>query len=69
MKGQPVTQNNSPARRSSPLRGFVIAVVIMLVIPTTREIIFSGFWYVFGTTLGVIIGLFLFAGGTRVPRR
>lgn len=70
MRGKPVTQKAQPPRKHMRLHvPFAIVVAVVLLSPNIREIIFSGFWYAFGTALGVIIGMFLFLGGTRMPRR
>jgi len=47
-------------RKPSPLRGLVVGVVIMLIIPSTRDTVIEMGAYALGIAIGLIIVAFLF---------
>lgn len=69
MKGQPVTDTDQPARRSSPLRGAVIALIIaLLFIEPARDFIAEWAGIGVGFAIAALICMFIYLGGARIRR-
>lgn len=53
-------EGEAEKKKPSPLRGLLVALVILLIFPTTRDMLFTLGAWILGALAGVLIAIFIF---------